>query len=231
MVENIFGGDPIVYWGFTASTSTLFNQQAVHQVNLALTDVSNKIISPLPVTLVNFTAAKTDAGTKLTWSTASEKNSAYFQVERSADAKNWTALTSVAAHGNSNIVNTYNFTDATTTTSLAYYRLKMVDIDGTSEFSKVISVQAANRVTTSVNVFPNPAQNTESLKIAFKANENAAATLTLLDMMGNVVKSENQSAVAGNNVYSLALNSVKPGIYLVQVSCGTTKETIRVVVR
>jgi hypothetical protein len=231
VVKNIFGGNSTVYWGFTASTGDNSNQHRVYDLNLSLTDLNNKVISPLPVSLAKFAATKTEKGNKLTWATASEKNSAYFQVERSTDAKTWTALTQITAQGNSNNLVNYEFTDAATTAGLTYYRLKMVDLDATSEFSKVITLQSGNRQLAAVNVFPNPVQNTQSLHIAFEAQEKATVTLQLLDMMGTVIKTENQSADSGRNTYSLDMNSVKPGMYLVQVTSGSAKETTRVVVR
>ncbi|MFC5270686.1 lectin-like domain-containing protein [Adhaeribacter terreus] len=231
VVNTIFDGNSNVYWGFTASTGSNSNQQRVYQVNLTLTDVNNKGLSPLPVSLVKFAAAKNEKDTHLTWTTASEKNSAYFQVERSTDAKNWTALTRITSHGNSNNIHNYEFNDVSNTVGLIYYRLKMVDMDETAEFSKVISVQTESRLTASVNVYPNPVQNAETLHITFETREKATATILLLDMMGTVVKTENQTAEAGKNIYSLNMAVIKPGMYLVQVVSGNAKETARIVVR
>ncbi|MBK0404327.1 T9SS type A sorting domain-containing protein [Adhaeribacter sp. BT258] len=231
VVNNIFGGNGSVYWGFTSSTESLSNQHRVYDLNISLTDLNNKVITPLPVSLVKFAAAKTDKGNKLTWATASEKNSAYFLVERSADAKNWNALTKIASQGNSSNIVNYEFTDASSAAGLLYYRLKMVDLDGTSEFSKVITIQSENQLAASVSVFPNPVQQAENLHLTFETKAKANVTIQLLDMMGTVVKSENQTAETGRNTYSLNMASVKPGMYLVQVASGSTKETKRVVVR
>ncbi len=86
------------------------------------------------------TQLKKDSTSLLTWITSTELNSDYFEIERSTDAKSWINLGIVQAAGNSNAKNNYNFVDSIPESGLNYYRLKMVDLDGTFAYSRIKSV-------------------------------------------------------------------------------------------
>lgn len=233
VVTDIFNGDGNVYWGFTASTGNSFNLQSIYKLAMILTPATiaaGKAPSVLPVSLVNFAASRTEEGNVLAWSTATEKNSDYFQIERSANATTWVALGKVASHKNSTTLQNYSFTD-NTANGTVYYRLKMVDLDGTTEYSKVIMVKTSALQASALCVYPNPVQNAENLKIRFSAPENSYATVSVIDMMGDVVKKVTQTAQVGENALAIEIAALKPGMYIVQISAGATKETTRVIVK
>lgn len=232
VVNTIFGGNGSVFWGFTSSTGGSTNQHAVYQLSMVLSPVViDKTPAPLPVTLINFAAATFANGTMLTWATATEDNSDYFQVERSADAKNWDAVTKVTSHHNSNSRRDYTFNDAAAPAGSSYYRLKMVDLDGTFEYSKVVSVKAGGLRTAAIAAYPNPVQNGQALQVRFTSAQNAPVTVILSDLSGTVVVKTTGNCLAGENAYAVNTSSLKPGMYLVQVISGTAKETTRVLVK
>ena len=92
--------------------------------------------TPLPVELSAFTATAEGAAVRLVWATASEKNSARFEVERSTDGRTFAAIGAVAAAGSSTALRSYELLDATLPASTAtlYYRLKQVDQDGSFSY-------------------------------------------------------------------------------------------------
>jgi hypothetical protein len=103
---------------------------------------------PLPVTLAAFTAqAVQNRDALLRWTTASEVNSARFEVERSLDGKSFTKVGQLAAKGNSTTASDYSFTDkgvANLASGQVYYRLHQVDLDGTAAYSPVRVVSFTN---------------------------------------------------------------------------------------
>ena len=116
--------------------------------------------APLPVELAAFTAtAAGPAAVRLAWTTASEKNSASFDVERSLDGTAFARLAAVAAAGTSSSVRSYGLVDAKLPAGAAlfYYRLKQVDADGTFAYSPVRSVALTAKAGTGLALFPNPA--------------------------------------------------------------------------
>ncbi len=84
----------------------------------------------LPVTFTRYDVQKQGSTALIQWATAQEQNSRDFTVERSADGNGYTAIGSVAAAGNSNLPQTYSFTDNMPLAGKNYYRLKQSDLDG-----------------------------------------------------------------------------------------------------
>jgi hypothetical protein len=117
---------------------------------------------PLPVKLIDFSAAREGNSATLSWSTSEETNSDRFDVERSWDGKTWENLKSVAAKGESTVVTHYNAVDDSPLTGNNLYRLKMIDKDGTSAFSKVRNVEFD--IKNDYAFYPNPAEDLISLK-------------------------------------------------------------------
>ena len=114
-------------------------------------------IGILPIELVSFSGRADDHVNSLEWLTASEANSAFFEVQRSTDGSIFLPIGSVNAAGNSQTTLRYAFDDAQPPSDLAYYRLRMADQDGAEEFSDVIVIQRSGGV---LFVFPNPAATT-----------------------------------------------------------------------
>jgi ELWxxDGT repeat protein len=67
--------------------------------------------NPLPVKLQSFTVTEIGADAWLKWQTLQEVNTSHFAVQRSMDAIRFETIGTVAASGNSNIQQQYNFTD------------------------------------------------------------------------------------------------------------------------
>jgi hypothetical protein len=148
------------------------------------TAVDCNTIAPLPVELSSFTAAFGGNQVNLSWTTASEKNSADFTVERSFDGETFSAVTKVAAAGTSSARREYAATDRGMRKGLNYYRLKQTDLDGTFSYSQVIPVQAGG-VEQQLQAYG----DNGSLNIVVQTT-GALQTLRVLDNMGRVVYTE-----------------------------------------
>ncbi len=109
-------------------------------------------LNPLPVELVGFWATAQPGGVGLSWATASEKNSAYFDVQRSATGQTYETIGRVAATGSSSSRRTYAFLDARPLAGRAYYRLRQADTDGTSTYSPIATARHGSEVAS----YPNP---------------------------------------------------------------------------
>jgi GEVED domain/Secretion system C-terminal sorting domain len=114
----------------------------------------NVLAAPvLPIVLSRFEGKNTEGVNQLTWKTESEVNAAYFEVERSVNGQNFDKMTTVKAFGKAN---TYLLDDKNTTQKSLYYRLKMVDNDGTFAYSKIISLHGDKRNNNLLSIYPNP---------------------------------------------------------------------------
>lgn len=107
----------------------------------------------LPVVLTSFNAAADGLSTKLVWNTAEEENIANYVVEKSTDGKTYTAIGTVKAANQK----TYSFVDGLPGSDNSYYRLKMVDNDGSFKYSYIVSIKS--KLSVNISLSPNPVKN------------------------------------------------------------------------
>ena len=91
--------------------------------------------SILPVIISSFTVSRVGKSAMLNWQTSSELNFSYFSIERSTNGTNFSEIGKVNAVGNSSITQSYSFQDLAYTNGLNYYRLKLVNKDGSFNYS------------------------------------------------------------------------------------------------
>lgn len=111
--------------------------------------------TPLPVTLTNFSVSKKESAVDLVWATSSEVNSSHFEIQRSTDAKGWENIAKVTARNTNSVIQNYRFTDAAPLFAENFYRLRMVDTDGTFAFSRIQSVSFQDS-DQQIRSYPNP---------------------------------------------------------------------------
>ena len=122
--------------------------------------------TPLPVTLLNFTVTKQGDNAQLNWSTSSEENNKGFEIQRSTDQSNWTVLNFIAGAGNSQTEKDYQYLDQNLPAGTYYYRLRQVDYDGKSSFSKVVPVTFDGGMALELKQnHPNPFSNYTSISM------------------------------------------------------------------
>lgn len=129
----------------------------------------------MPLNLLGFRGAVINGDANLVWNTANEVNVAGFIVEKSTNGSNFENVGFVAAKNTASA--TYNFTTSLTVGN-NFYRLKMMDKDGTYSYSKVITLN--NRTGVKLELFPNPVVNTLTLTHE-KATETARVKVTAID--------------------------------------------------
>ncbi len=199
------------YYRVAAQSASFLNQGALSN--------ATAVATPLPVELVAFTAQPSadQATVRLAWATATEKNSARFEVERSTDGTGFTRLATVAAAGTSASAHTYGCTDSTPPTALLYYRLRQVDADGTATYSPVRTVNLNPMLATgSLALFPNPASTGTLLK-----NAGPHAPVQVLDALGRVVATATANAEGGA---ALALPAgLVSGVYIVRAGAQSCR--------
>ena len=113
--------------------------------------------SPLPVTLLNFSATPADGHVDTHWQTAIENNSSYFELWRSQSLNPSKLVGTVPAAGTSSNLLNYHITDPNPYPGKSYYKLKEVDLDGKQVWSQAVAVDIAGKDVASL--FPNPANS------------------------------------------------------------------------
>lgn len=112
---------------------------------------------PLPVVLTFFEASKRESLADLEWATSQEANSDYFEVQRASDMLHWTEIARIRAAIESDDARTYGYTDSLPESGINYYRLKMVDRDGSFAYSKIRSIHFTEF--SWAEVYPNPVED------------------------------------------------------------------------
>ncbi|CAA9267620.1 MAG: hypothetical protein AVDCRST_MAG56-3022 [uncultured Cytophagales bacterium] len=179
--------------------------------------------TPQPVRLVSFTGQQLNGQVQLKWQSSEEKNTSHFEVERSADGKHFSQVLTKKAQGNSSSLVSYNAMDNTPLSGTSYYRLKMVDLDGTFEYSKLVSVSAEG--TLLAKAYPNPSKGHGVNIIAGDGSKLVLKAVS--DLFGKQV-----SYQAGNSsAEGLQINFTQPlpaGFYVATLAGSDNGQVIKV---
>ncbi|GAA4357673.1 hypothetical protein GCM10023185_22590 [Hymenobacter saemangeumensis] len=172
--------------------------------------------SPLPVVLSSFEARRSSPGAvRLTWATAMEKNSAGFDVEKSADGRSFSRLGTVASRSGSQ-PGSYRYDDLDAPTA-AYYRLRQRDHDGSFQLGPVVYVGAT---ASPYYLLPNPSHG-ESLQLLGgpALADEAKLRITLSSVLGKTVLAPAPATRAAlSEQLSSTLQKATPGLYLLTIT-------------
>jgi len=187
------------------------------------------ISQPLPVTLVSFFGKKTGENqNKLTWITSQETNFKEFEITRSADAVHFETIGRIQPVKIASALRPYEFID-NQANGMTYYRLKMVDSDGTFEFSKIISLDQNLAVSAVGSIYPNPAVTGTTAKIDIFAQKAGNWTLTTFNLEGKVIQVKQAQLKSGMN--TLTIDYITSGLNLVRLSDGDKIVVVRKIVK
>ena len=174
-----------------------------------------------PVELVNFVVENQNGIILLTWKTASEVNNEGFDIERSADGRDWETIGFVAGAGTSLELEYYTFEDTRPIDGINYYRLKQMDFDGVEEYHRVVSVDMSQGL--NLTVFPNPGKKEVTLRLSEPVEEEAQ--ILIYDTMGRLIDQQNISPFT--NYIPLNINHLtQSGLYLIQFQSGQKSESV-----
>lgn len=165
--------------------------------------------TPLPVVLKNFSGKNAGLVNNLNWETAEEKNFSHFELQRSADGIHFNSITQVEANRNSTGSH-YAYTDASPFEGINIYRLSMVDRDGQSSLSEVVTLTVKGGKGISIQVYPNPVK--EELQITIAGKADGQARIQVLDITGKLVR----SVLLNNNAARVDMRNLPSGMYLVK---------------
>ncbi|MDO7877627.1 T9SS type A sorting domain-containing protein [Hymenobacter sp. ASUV-10] len=175
---------------------------------------------PLPVELTTFTAtAAGPAAVRLAWATASEKNSARFEVERSTTGEAFEPIGGVQAQGTKASPTAYAFPDKQPLAGRSYYRLRQVDLDGTASYSPVRAVTLGGPAHASFTAYPNPAHDAVTAT-GLPAN----AAVEVFDALGRAVARATADA-AGTARLALPAG-LAAGVYVVRSGAQARRLTV-----
>lgn len=174
--------------------------------------------SPLPVQLASFDVHKEKDAVQLQWATTREAQADRFEIEHSNDAAQWKKIGIVTASGDSETVNYYRFVHSPVLLGVQYYRLRMIDKDGSDELSLVRSIDFESEK--KLILYPNPVSDVLSIDIK---KGQKAERLTLMDGLGREVWQQSDAGLLSNCQIPVAgLN----GLYWLKVFFADGTQTL-----
>ncbi len=186
-----------------------------------------KLLNIVPVELTSFTATATGNNVNVSWTTATETNSSEFVIERKASNGSWQSAGSVKAAGTTTSAVSYSFTDKNVQSGKYSYRLKQIDLDGTTATFDAIEVEVGvpNAFDLSQN-YPNPFN--PSTRVNFSLPTAANITLELFDISGQKVATI-LSGMYNAGYHTADIDAQKlqlsSGIYIYKLSAGKFTST------
>lgn len=178
-------------------------------------------LGTLPVEMTDFQARlQSDQSVQLHWQTASEKDNAGFDIERSADGKTWGKIGFVAGQGDAQVKTTYQFADPQPLHGHNYYRLAQVDLNGKKNYSAIKNVVLAGAANADIHIFPNPVrQGAFTLQLAEEPDDEAR--LRIYSSAGQLLLDE----PVASSVHRADLSGWAPGVYLLEMdNAGVTRQ-------
>lgn len=173
--------------------------------------------TPLPVELLFFNGHCASNGTVIRWSTASEHNSAYFDVEHSRNGETWSLLNRVNSAGFSTSTINYETTDLLKSSGFNYYRLRQVDINGTEKLYNPIVVNCEN--SESLLSIPNPSSTQFDLILN---SQDESVSISIFNQEGRLVNTLNEKITSGTNLIPMNLD-LESGVYFIETKLSSGK--------
>jgi hypothetical protein len=168
---------------------------------------------PMPINLLLFNGSMENQSALLRWKVENESNLSGYELQRSIDGREFSKLAAITAiHAND-----YSYADPVSglNATTIYYRLKMIDKDGSSRLSNIVTLRLTSPG--SISVYPNPANYV--IYITTKQAINGFTDVQVRDVTGKLVVSKSRQQVTSG--YSIPVSQLAPGIYLLVIS---TKE-------
>ena len=175
--------------------------------------------TPVPVTLIDFSAVKVEDKVRLQWQTDTEVNNDYFAVEHSANGKDFTEIGRVKGNNDVNEINSYELMHHNPVLGINYYRLKQVDYDLRSKLYPVRTVKFSADELVHLTIFPNPATD----KITLKGNSANALSYRVINSQGQVILRKNLNT---QSLISVDVSALKSGQYYLILEFRDARKTL-----
>lgn len=172
--------------------------------------------------MLNVSAQFVQNSVQVKWQTIRQINTAYFIIERSGDGRNFTTIGRKPASVRSILVTeSYSFIDLQPLNPINFYRLKIVNADGSFTYSQVVAIKINDN--SLLRIFPNPANDKFYVQVA-GINENG--TLQITDANGRQLRTEKVQLNVTSS-FSIDIKYIPRGSYYLQVITKDKTQTIK----
>ncbi|MBI1191748.1 MAG: choice-of-anchor D domain-containing protein [Bacteroidetes bacterium] len=183
--------------------------------------------TPLPVEIITFEAQNAGEQVEVSWATATELNSDYFTVERSADGLNFQKFLKVPGAGTTTEPQAYRVFDDQPLNGTSYYRLRQTDFDGSDALTQVVAIQRGqNAGSVSASIWPNPTSGL--LQWSGHVSRDGLYQVSLFNLTGVEVLRQTLDLQAGVQSFGLDISALPQGTYLLRLQGANDVQISRV---
>jgi hypothetical protein len=200
--------------GSIAASNAVFGDPCNGTVKRLTVEAFYSAVTPLH--LLSFSGVAKGEQSILQWQTVNEVNTKEFVVERSSDGRLFTPI-GVVKTNNRIETNNYSYSDNSFGNETCYYRLKMMDSDGSFEYSKIVAIK--NTASRRLQILSNPVSSILTL------NRLTIGSIELVDIHGKVL----QKVQVKTATLNLNLSSYSGGVYFIRYSNERGTEVYRIV--
>jgi len=183
-------------------------------LNWSLSGGASLDCNVLPIELVDMRATAVGEEVLVEWTTVTERGSASYIVERSSDNISFSPIGQMDAAGESRERINYDLVDRTPYAGLNYYRVKQLDLDGSFEYSPVVTAMILHSEN-AIRVVPNPA--TDRIQILSPKHVTGTAVVEVLDLTGRIVLKRKMN-ILDDGLLMMEIGELVQGTYLVRLS-------------
>lgn len=186
-------------------------------------EITLSAVAPLPLQWAGFELEELDEKTAiLSWETRTEENVSHFVVQRSLDGRQFQSLGQVNAENKPTAA--YQFIDDQATGQLWYYRIQSLDVDGSSSYSPILTLQRTAKTATLGTLFPNPAQDFINLPISLPPNTHLQWTIT--NVLGQTQSSGQTNSSLPDNLLKIPVKALSVSWHHLHLDTGLQQWTL-----
>lgn len=227
--EDRFSDYYQVQWGQWIGASTSFtNISGVVVSPYVICTGSSDVGFPTPVEFLSFDATAMGRSVALDWATGFEQNNSHFILERAGADQQFQAIGQIPSQGDSETPQQYEVRDDSPLDGINYYKLRQVDLDGTTSFSNIVQVSVDASAPIS---FPNPATNQAYLTVNIDLENGTSGLLELFDVLGQRVYSKEFESIQGGIEELIPVQTLTPGTYIMTLNAGQTHYAEQVIIQ
>lgn len=166
------------------------------------------ISQTLPIVLTNFDVELDEQVSNINWSAENQSDILEYQVQRSIDGINWTTI--INLEPTNQYSDQYEYKDRITAAGKVYYRLKIMESDESTVYSKIVNVNYQDRIQTLISSYPNPSRD----QIQIVNDHSQAITYTLYNVLG--VQLQSSESINPRSRTTIDISHLENGIFYIQ---------------
>ena len=212
--------------------SGIVDKQTYPNILNQLETIVEGAMPALPLELLHFQAQTLgDYAIELDWATAIETNTSHFEIQRSEDGISYQRIGDVSAQGNTIKTSFYQFEDRNIESLKEYYyRLKMIDRDGSFTYSPVRTIRVGGNQTFFIEHGPNNPIHNGLATMEIVSLNDQVLNIRMFDRVGKLIKQFNEGLSKGQNSLSLDVSNVPAGAYFLYLEDETHYEGIQLII-